>query len=299
MSEGRNQASLLAFREAAGDLLLDVHTDPDHHRSVLTLCSAQSSAGTRTIDGEASRAIRSALGARVRQIATAAVGIVDLRDHEGAHPRLGSLDVVPFVSLRREENGRVRDGPVDEAIVARDEFVAWAASELGLPCFAYGPERSLPDVRRNAFRSLRPDAGPPEPHATAGSCAVGARPLLVAYNLWLCGSSHDGAEARELQLQTARSIAGAIRQPAVRALGLRVGSQAQVSINLIDPFHIGPERVYDLVARLAEKSGTAIDRAELVGLAPMQVLVDSTRHRLAELGLDEEHTIEATLESRQ
>jgi glutamate formiminotransferase len=72
-----------------------------------------------------------------------------------------------------------------------------------------------------------------------------------------------------------------------------------VSINLIDPFRTGPERVYDLVAQLAEETGAGIDRAELVGLAPMQVLVDSTPHRLAELGLDEEHTIEAVLESRE
>ena len=305
MSEGRDEPALRALRDAAGDLLLDVHSDSDHHRSVLTLCSARSSGSPGALAGEASEAIRQALVAAAQRIATTAVGIVDLRGHEGAHPRLGSLDVVPFVSLRRDEGGRVRNGPLHEAVAARNDFMRFAASELGLPCFFYGPERSLPDVRRNAFRTLGPDAGPPVPHPTAGSCAVGARPLLIAYNLWLSGAGHgDGDEdedrdSAERGLEIARSIARALRGPAVRALGLRVGSHVQVSINLIDPLRTGPESVYDLAARLAEMEGSGIERAELVGLAPMQVVVDSTRHRLAELGLDEEHTIEARLETRQ
>ena len=121
----------------------------------------------------------------------------------------GSLDVVPFVSLRRGTKNLVCNGPIEEALEARAEFMTWAAAELGLPCFAYGPERSLPEVRRRAFSDLQPDAGPPEPHPTAGSCAVGARPILVAYNLWISG-----------ELELALSIARAIRGPAVR--GTRV-----------------------------------------------------------------------------
>ncbi len=239
----------------------------------------------------------------MQRVAGAAVATVDLREHEGVHPRLGSLDVVPFVSLRRDSDGSVCDGPIEEALVARAHFMKWAAAELELPCFAYGPERSLPEVRRTAFRGLRPDTGPPEPHPTAGSCAVGARPLLVAYNLWLSGPPRDeGAEALAAAagpvglFALASSIARAVRGPKVRALGLRVGSGVQVSMNLIDPFRTGPVEVFDAVAALAEGAGAWIDRAELVGLVPMRVLAGTPRHRLAELGLDEEHTIEALLD---
>jgi glutamate formiminotransferase len=166
--------------------------------------------------------------------------------------------------------------------------MTWAAGELGLPCFAYGPERSLPEVRRLAFGPLQPDAGPSTPHPTAGACAVGARPLLVAYNLWLS----------EPDLDLARSIAVSIRSPQVRALGLRVGSSVQVSCNLIAPFETGPVPVHDQVARLAEIGRSGIEHCELVGLVPLRVLEAVPAHRRSELGLDEEHSIESLLASR-
>ncbi len=308
ISEGRNPLSLRKLQGAAGDLLLDTHDDPDHNRCVLTICSGGSQGENTALGGDAFDAVRSTLVARMTEVATAVVAEVDLRNHEGVHPRFGSLDVVPFVSLRRDGNNRVCNGPIDEAVEARRQFMEWAASELALPCFCYGPERSLPDVRRNAFRTLRPDTGPREPHPTAGSCAVGARPLLVAYNLWLSDPARDerpNAAQPEQEagansgLDLARAIARAIRGPAVRALGLSVGARAQVSMNLIDPFHTTPTQVYDQVALLAEKAGAAIERAELVGLVPMRIVVDSPVHRLAELGLSEEQTIESYLERRQ
>ncbi len=239
---------------------------------------------------------------RVQMVAGTAVEMVDLREHEGVHPRMGSVDVIPFVSLWRDADGNLSDGPIEEALAARAHFMRWAATELRLPCFCYGPERSLPEVRRDAFRTLRPDAGPPEPHLTAGSCAVGARPLLVAYNLWLSGARDGrgpkGWDGPQEQLELARSIARSVRGPTVRALGLRVGSDVQVSVNLIDPFHTGPVQIYDSVAMLAAESGTGIEHAELVGLVPKRVLADIPAHRLAELGLDEKHSIEALLEAR-
>ncbi len=279
MSVGRDRAVISALEEAAGELLLDTHIDARHNRSVLTLCSVD----------------HAALCERVQMVAGTALTMLDLREHQGVHPRLGSVDVVPFVSLRHDGDRCVSDGPIEEAILARNNFTRWAA-ELGVPCFCYGPERSLPEVRRDAFSILRPDAGPAVPHPTAGSCAVGARPILVAYNLWLAATA-DGRGPQE-QLQLARSIARAVRSPTVRALGLPVGSHVQVSINLIDPFHTGPAQAYDSVAELAEKSGTGIERAELVGLVPMRVLAQAPAHRVAELGLDEEHSIEARLEAR-
>ena len=169
---------------------------------------------------------------------------------------------------------------------ARDAFIRYAGEELALPCFAYGPERPLPEVRRDAFGALEPDFGPRAPHRTAGACAVGARPILVAYNLWLS----------EPDLGLAKAIANAVRSTRVRALGIQVGRSVQVSCNLISPFVTGPEQVYDEIAVLAEKSGRTIERAELVGLIPHAVLETIAQHRWNELDLDAERTIEVRLD---
>jgi glutamate formiminotransferase len=258
VSEGRDAAVIAAIASAAGRDLLDVHSDPHHHRSVLTV-----------VGEDAARAV-----------ASRAVDLLDLRDHDGVHPRLGVVDVVPFVAL---------DGaaPAD-AVDARDRFVAWFAAEHGVPCFRYGPERSLPDVRRHAFATLAPDAGPAAPHPTAGACAVGARALLVAYNVWLA----------EPDLERARAIAAAVRGPAVRALGLPVGDRVQVSLNLVDPERLGPGEAYDLVASTAATVGASVDGAELVGLVPDAVLRREPTERWHELDLTAERTIESRLVRR-
>jgi glutamate formiminotransferase len=247
VSEGRDAAVIEAVAAAAGDCLLDVHTDADHHRSVLTM------AGPDLEDA-------------VRAVATEAVRRIDLRRHEGVHPRMGAVDVVPFVPV---------------AVAERDRFAEWAAAALAVPCFVYGPERSLPDVRRRAFVDLAPDTGPPEPHPTAGAMCVGTRPFLVAYNVWLTPGT---------PLDVARKAAARLRSPAVRALGLAVGPQAQVSMNLLDPTAVTPADVYDAVAAEAP-----IERAELVGLTPANVLAAVAKDRWAALDLDPSKTIEARL----
>src|SRR5262249_61470153 len=129
--------------------LLDVHVDADHNRSVLTLAGSASE-----------------IEAPVRDVARAAVAHIDLRARAGVHPRIGALDVVPFVPLS--------GATLDDAVVLRDRFAQWAGDELGLPCFFYGPERSLPEVRRGAFVTLRPDCGPSSPHLPAGAAACRA-----------------------------------------------------------------------------------------------------------------------------
>ncbi len=258
LSEGGRRQLVDELAAAAGRSLLDVHSDRDHNRSVLTLAgpSVEESA---------------------RALTAAAVTRLDLRSHTGAHPRLGVVDVVPFVPL---EGSTLAD-----AVGARDSFAAWAAEELGLPCFLYGPERSLPDVRRLAFSGLAPDRGPGRPHPTAGAVAVGARPPLVAYNLWLV----DSGEAAERE---ARRLARELRGPAVRALAFRLGGSLQLSFNLIDPLAVGPAEVYDSVSRSA-----AVARAELVGLVPRAVLGRIDPARWAALDLSEERTIEARVEA--
>ncbi|HEX2577056.1 MAG TPA: hypothetical protein VHK88_11955 [Aquihabitans sp.] len=254
LSEGRDLAVVDAVAVAAGADLLDVHTDPHHHRSVLTVVGEQAA----------------------HEVARATVAAVDLRGHEGVHPRIGALDVVPFVPL---------DGAaMADAVAARDRFCAWAADELALPCFAYGPERSLPDVRRHAFATLPPTCGPARPHPSAGAVAVGARPVLVAYNVWLA----------EPDLPLARRIAREVRSPTIRALGLAVGDRVQVSMNLVDPLVVGPAAATDAVAAHAPVAG-----CELVGLVPRAVLEAVPEARWAALDLDADRTIEARIAARR
>ena len=253
VSEGRDVEVLRRLRAAVAGDLLDVHTDAHHHRSVFTLV------------GEAAP----------RRLAEVAVAAIDLRKHAGVHPRIGAVDVVPFVPL---------DGStMADAIAARDAFSEWAAAELSLPCFRYGPERSLPEVRRLAFGDLDPDTGPTAPHQTAGACAVGARALLVAYNLWLT----------EPDLARAQQVAAHVRGDGIRALGLAVGDRVQVSMNLVEPRRVGPA---DAWARVAAHAG--VEGAELVGLVPRAVLDAAPRARWEELDLSPEQTIEARLRAR-
>jgi glutamate formiminotransferase len=266
VSEGRDTAIIRALCAAAGDALLDTHSDPDHHRSVLTLAGSYPDLITA-----------------VRAVAETAVAKIDLRAHAGAHPRFGSLDVVPWVALTRDRSDRFFDADPAPARTARDEFAAWAGRELQLPCFLYGPERSLPAVRREAWRGLSPDYGPPAPHPTAGSAAVGARPLLVAYNLWLVDADPT----------LAKRVAAAVRGPNLRSLGLQVGAGVQVSCNLVAPMVLGPGAAFDAVANQTE-----VARAEVVGLMPRAVLDAEPLARWAELGLDPSATIEARLQRR-
>jgi glutamate formiminotransferase / 5-formyltetrahydrofolate cyclo-ligase len=253
ISEGRDQATLGALGDAAGPDLLDVHRDPDHNRTVLTLV------------GEAAP----------RAVAQVAVARLDLRRHEGVHPRIGVVDVVPFVPLA--------DAALSDACRARDDFARWIARELDVPAFLYGSGRSLPDIRRAAFGGLVPDHGPATPHRSAGAVAVGARPPLVAWNVWLT----------EPDLDVARRVASAVRSPHLRALGLAVAGGAQVSMNLVAPDVVGPAEAWDLVAAQAP-----VARAELVGLVPLSVLDRTPRRRWTQLDLADDRTIEARLTRR-
>lgn len=244
VSEG-NPIEIGPIAMTARDALWDVHSDLHHNRSVLTL-------GGPDVEAAA------------RRVATAAFKTLDIRTHVGAHPRIGVVDVVPFVPLS--------GSTMADAVRARDEFATWFTAAHGVPCFLYGPERSLPDVRREA-------AGVPG-HVTAGACAVGARPVLVAYNVWLA----DGVD-----VTTAESIAASLRQPGkVRALGFDVGGRAQVSCNLLAPDECGPLEVYAAVSAKAPAVG-----GELVGLIPDAVLHRIPKTQWAQLGLAEARTIES------
>ena len=156
---------------------------------------------------------------------------------------------MPFVPY---EPGRPAPEDLTVAMTQRDGFARWLGEDMGVPSFLYGPlpggrARTLPDIRRLAFGpgpdGLRPDAGPAQADPRHGATAVGARRVLVAYNVWVSS------------VEVARRVAPLVRGPEVRALGLAVGARAQVSCNLIDPDRFGPERLYDAVAALVRAAG--------------------------------------------
>jgi glutamate formiminotransferase len=260
LSEGRDHAVLAALRASAGDALCDTHVDVDHNRCVLTMASAAPGFPARLLD-----------------LARVAIGLIDLRPHRGVHPRLGALDVVPFAPLHGTS--------LDEAVEARDE-VAAGLGLLGIPAFRYGPladgtTRSLPELRRRAFVDLSPDAGPPEPHPTAGATAVGARLPLVAWNAWVQGAS----------LEETRRVAASLRSEHVRALGLEVEGATQVSCNLVDPVTEPPHVVFSRIEALLPEHAHVV-RCELVGLVPDRVLDVVPRSWWERLDLSEERSVE-------
>ncbi len=257
ISEGRDPVVLDRLSEAVRADLLDRHVDPHHNRSVFTLLGEDAP----------------------RLLTSAAIEAVDLRRHQGVHPRIGVVDVVPFVAL---------DGTPGEAAAARDRFCDWAGRTLSLPCFRYGDERSLPEVRRGAFDTLVPDCGPPRPHPTAGGCAVGARPLLVAYNVWVTGGA----------LATVRAVAAAVRTPQLRTLGLQVGDRFQVSCNLVVPHEVGPREAVDRITDAAARHDISVQGTELVGLVPASVLDAIDPDEWQRLDLAPERTIEARIARR-
>jgi glutamate formiminotransferase len=275
VSEGRDAETIAAVAAAFGDGLLDVHSDPDHHRSAYTLAGAP---------GELARAV-------VRGAAKA-VELIRIDTHEGVHPRVGAIDVAAIVHLEDADRGAA----CAETLVLADLL----GSELALPVFLYGVlaggrtraqlRRGGPAelARRIAVGDVAPDFGPPALHPTAGAVLVAARRPLIAFNVEL----GPGAT-----LQDARVIAAAIREggdeglPGVRAIGLWLDQLglAQVSTNVEDHRRSSPAAVVHAVARHAPVAG-----AELVGLAPKAAFDDFP----ADVALRGHATIEDALHRR-
>ncbi len=264
ISEGRDAAKLAAFELVGGESLRDAHRDPSHHRSVFTLINHPEP-----------------LLRDVRALISSAVDNLTLDAHDGVHPRLGVVDVVPFVALSSEQTAR--------AVTLRDETAHWMAHELGVSTFLYGPLtngsiRTLPEIRRRALKDLVPDFVAPHPLAHAGVCAVGQREMLVAWNIWIEGAT----------LVDAQRIARSLRSSTVRALGLAVTGAVQVSCNLIDVRASRPSEIFDAVSALLSAQARII-RCELVGLAPRSLLEHEDPARWAQLDLSADQTIEARL----
>jgi glutamate formiminotransferase len=285
-SEGRRPAVIDAIADAiqsAGAYLLDRTSDWDHHRTVLTVAGPPD-------------AVMEGL---FRAVAMAARHI-NLFEQRGAHPRLGATDVVPLVPLRHIS--------MEECITLAHTLGRRIGEELQLPVYLYEaaairPERrNLADVRRGEFEALladihteerKPDFGPAH-LGPAGAVIVGARPILIAYNIFLDSSD----------VTIAQRIAKAIRAssggfPAVKALGLLVDGRAQVSMNLVDPAQTPLHIVYDSVCRLARSYGVNVERSELIGLAPQDALLQAAAYYLKLPTLSSTNTIEGALARAQ
>ncbi len=281
-SEGRDPEAIAALERALSQpgRLLDVHTDWDHHRSVFTIVGS----GDELVETLAAG------------ISTAAERI-DLRRHEGAHPRIGAADVVPLVPLRPEDEPAAR-----EAALSLAERVG---GDLGLPVFFYG--RLTEDRREPAFfrrggpeelqrridsGELAPDRGPATLHPTAGGVLIGVRRPLIAFNVNLRGAT----------VETAREIAALVRErdggfPGVRALGLDLpkAGLVQVSMNVTDWEAAALHTIVATIVAQAEASGAEVAGSELVGLMPAGAAVEAAGSMLRIEGFDSRHVLELRL----
>lgn len=286
ISEGRrlDVISGLAetLRAVPGLRVLDVQSDATHNRSVFTL------AGTAA-----------GLTAGIPKLFEGAIAAIDLRTHKGEHPRLGAVDVVPFIPI---------DGvTMAECVALAKTIAAGVATRFGLPVYLYedassDPARkNLEDIRRGEFEGLAakmaqpawaPDFGPAAPHASAGASVIGARMPLIAYNINLATN----------RLDVAKKIAAAIRMSSgglrfVKAMGIPLEDRGivQVSMNLTNYEKTPMYRVFDLVKREAERYGVQVLESEIVGLVPSAALTQTAEYFLRLEGFSSGQILEKKL----
>ena len=268
-SEGRDRATIGAIAAAleAHARVLDVHSDADHNRSVFTLVGSEDELADALLAGIA-----------------VAIERIDLRTHQGAHPRIGAADVVPLVPIE--------PGDMDRARAAAAVIGERIGRELGLPVFVYDPPARGPAYyRRGNIAEIAPDFGPSELHPTAGGVILGARRPLIAFNVNLRGP-----------VSVAREIAAVVRErgggfPGVRALGLELPSAkcVQVSMNVED---WEAAALHDIVERIrteAEARGAEVVGSELVGLMPAGAAATAAGAMLGISGFDASRLLELRL----
>jgi glutamate formiminotransferase/formiminotetrahydrofolate cyclodeaminase len=270
-SEGRRPEVIAAIRDAIAAVkdvvILDVSSDPSHNRTVVTFVAP----------------VATAVDAAFAGVAKAAE-LIDLNTHEGEHPRLGATDVCPFIPLE--------GASMEDCIVLARTLGERVGAELKIPVFLYEraatrPDRvNLADIRRGEFEKAKteigtnpartPDYGPNAIHPTAGATVIGARPFLVAFNVYLGGREHLGI---------AKAVAKAVRGSSgglkgVKGLGLEVDGQAQVSMNLVDLDATPLHRAYEMVKMEAEALGVTPTWSEIVGLVPERALFETAARHL-------------------
>jgi glutamate formiminotransferase len=289
ISEGR-RADVIdsianALRAVAGLRVLDVQSDASHNRSVFTLAG----------DADAMRA-------GIPKLFEGAVKAIDLRSHQGEHPRLGAVDVVPFIPIEGVT--------MDECVQLAKSIAADVAARFSLPVYLYedaseNPARkNLEDIRRGEFEGLAakmrqpgwaPDYGPSTPHLTAGASVIGARMPLIAYNINLATD----------RLDVAKKIAAAIRMSGgglrfVKAMGIPLQDRGivQVSMNLTNYERTPIFRVFEMVKREAARYGVQVLESEIVGLVPSAALLQSAEYYLQLEGFTSGQVLEHTLKPR-
>ena len=270
-SEGRDLIKIdrivAPFRARAGVKLLDYSNDEDHNRLVVTLVG----------EPEALRdAVIEAIGV--------AVELIDLNHHQGQHPRMGAVDVVPFIPIKNVT--------MDEAVSLSREVGEKVAGLYHLPVFLYEksatapPRENLAAVRKGEFEGMaekiklpewQPDFGPADRHPTAGTVAIGARMPLVAYNINL---STDNLEIATKIARNIRHINGGLRYVKAMGVELKERNITQVSINMTDYTRTALYRAFELVRIEARRYGVTIIGSEIVGLVPMEALIDTASYYL-------------------
>ena len=283
-SEGRRLKVIDAITSAIGGVtgakVLDVKPDVDHNRTVVTFVG-----GPEAVEEAAFQGIAKA------------AELIDMDAHRGAHPRMGAADVVPFVPIRGVT--------MDDCVAMAARLGARVGNELQIPIYLYeaaatSPDRrNLADVRRGEYEGLKqeieynpardPDYGPRHV-GKAGACVIGARPPLIAFNVYL--NTDDVAIAKKIA-RTVRHSSGGLRN--VKGLGLLVEGQAQVSMNLTDYRQTPIHRVVEMIRREAARYGVAIASSELIGLAPQQALLDAALYYLQLDGFSPAQILESHL----
>lgn len=284
-SEGRNAKNIekivAPFREKNGVKLLDYQTDKDHNRMVVTVVGEPDALKTAVI---------AAMGS--------AIEVIDMRAHQGQHPRMGAIDVIPFIPIKNVN--------MEEAIVFSKEVAKKAAQKYSLPVYLYEksasrPERqNLANIRKGQYEGMiekikqakwKPDFGPAKIHPAAGVTAIGARMPLVAYNVNLDCS--DIEIANEIARKV-RHISGGLRYCKGLGIELKDRGQVQVSMNMTDYTKTALYQAFELIRIEARRYGVNVAGSEIVGLVPMQALMDTAAYYL---GL-EKFSVEQVLESR-
>jgi glutamate formiminotransferase len=284
-SEGRNSENIetivAPFREKKGVKLLDYQTDADHNRMVVTVV------------GEPD-----ALKAAVIEAVGCAIDAIDMRTHQGQHPRMGATDVVPFIPIKKVS--------MEEAVAFSKEVARETAEKYSLPVYLYEKSASRPErqnlahIRKGQFEAMaekikqsewKPDFGPQKIHPSAGVTAMGARMPLVAYNVNL--DSSDLEIADEIAKRV-RHISGGLRYCKGIGIELKDRGQVQVSMNMTDYTRTALYRVFELIKIEARRYGVNVIGSEIVGLVPMEALIDTAAYYL---GL-ENFTMEQVLEAR-
>ncbi len=285
-SEGRDleklERILLPLKAAKNCTLLDYSSDKDHNRTVVTVMGEPQSVKNAVIE---------AMGAAIREI--------DMNGHKGGHPRMGAVDVVPFIPIK--------DMTMEEAVLLARETAEEAAAKFGLPIYLYeraaaSPAReNLASVRKGEYEGLadkmkldewKPDFGPGRPHPTAGATAVGARMPLVAFNINL---GTDRLEVADRIAKCIRHISGGYRFTKAIGVDLKDRGIVQVSINMTDYTKTSLYRVFETVKFEAQRYGVPVVGSEIIGLTPMDALIDAAVYYMQIEDFDSKQVIESRL----